>query len=93
MNVQERIKLVKAMEYICRQINDEEVFMRWLQCGVADGDIEYGDLSDPETDDYLLCYVEDSFEFGELMCEFLHVISYARNHGGLYCDGVVVEEG
>lgn len=36
--------MVKAMEYIARQINDEEVLMPWLQLGVADGDIYYGDL-------------------------------------------------
>ena len=42
---EERVKMVKAMEFICRQINDEDVFMGWLMNGVADGDIEYGDLS------------------------------------------------
>ena len=38
---QERTRMVKAMEYICRQINDEDVFNGWLMGGVADGDIEY----------------------------------------------------
>ena len=44
MNKIERIKMVKAMEYIARQINDEAVFERWLIGGVGDGDIEYGEL-------------------------------------------------
>ena len=41
----DRVKMVKAMEYIARQVNDERVFDYWLSLGVADGDIEYGDLS------------------------------------------------
>ena len=39
--MEERIKMIKAMEYIARQINDEDVLGRWLVCGVADGDIDY----------------------------------------------------
>lgn len=31
MDNNERIKLVKAMEFIARQVNDEEVFEGWLQ--------------------------------------------------------------
>ena len=52
MNKAERIKMVKAMEFICRQVNDEDNIEAWLTLGVADEDIEYGDLevkdSDPE---------------------------------------------
>lgn len=44
MNRIERIKMVKAMEFIARQVNDENVFERWLIGGVSDGDIEYGEL-------------------------------------------------
>ena len=44
MNTKERVKMVKAMEYIARQLNDESIFMGWLSIGVADGDIPYGDL-------------------------------------------------
>lgn len=44
MNKIERIKCVKAMEFLARQINDEEVFEEWLMDGVADGDIDVGDL-------------------------------------------------
>ena len=37
---EERAKMVLAMEYICRQINDEVAFNGWLMCGVPDGDIQ-----------------------------------------------------
>ena len=90
MKKAERIKMVKAMEYIARQINDEEIFDGWLMNGVADGDIEYGDLSgkDEEFDEY---YIEDD-TFKDLMGCFLRRMESARKSGGLYCDGVVSNE-
>lgn len=86
MNKTERIKMVKAMEFICRQINDEDVFAGWLYNGVADGDIEYGDLSGEDTGD-LDFYCED--DFTDIMGCFLRVMRAACKSGGLYCDGVV----
>ena len=92
MNYDERIKLVKAMEYIARQINDEEVFLGWIELGVADGDIKYGDLSadDPDCDrnGYYDWYIEDD-NFAELMGHFIRMMSLANKSGGLYCDNVV----
>lgn len=85
MRKAERIKMVKAMEFIARQINDEDVFDGWLISGVADGDIEYGDLdSDDENLDW---YIEDE-HFEELMQCFLRRMSAAKKSGGLYCDGI-----
>ncbi len=91
MKAIERIKMVKAMEYITRQINDEEVFEGWLSCGVADGDIDYGDLSvkDEDLDAYGLGYYINDEAFAELMQEFLLTMKCAYKSGGLYCDGVV----
>ena len=54
MKALERAKMVSAMEFIARQVNDEEVFEGWLMCGVADGDIEYGQLGDPDDLEYYL---------------------------------------
>ena len=77
MNAEERIKMVKAMEYITRQINDEEVFEIWLISGVADGDIEYGDLSVKAGDEEEFgTYIEDE-DFGDLMQTFLRVMRAA----------------
>lgn len=87
----ERMKMVKAMEFIARQINDEEVLMRWLMVGVADGDIPYGELellpSDEENYDY---YIEDD-NFKELMSVFLRLMCKAKESGGLYCGNIVSE--
>ena len=90
MNVQDRVKMVKAMEFIARQINDEEVFWGWLMEGVADEDIYYGDLAATPSDvaDSAEDYIEDR-SFADLMDTFLWCMSKAYKSGGLYCDGIV----
>lgn len=89
INAIERIKMVKAMEYIARKINCEEVFEGWLMMGVADGDVRRGDLSVNEDDpDFLECYISGD-SFAELMGAFLLAMEQAEKDGGLYCDGVV----
>ena len=93
MKIEERIKMVKAMEFIARQINDEDVFYSWLSVGVADGDIEYGDLQVTEDDaDNLEYYYSDDKEFADLMETFRRIMAKARKSGGLYCDNVVSKE-
>lgn len=90
-NITERIKMIKAMEYIARQINDETILGGWLMTGVADGDIEYGDLEATVEDvDRLYGYLDDQ-EFAELMGCFMRRIREAYKSGGLYCGGVVSE--
>lgn len=91
MDVQDRVKMVKAMEYIARHINDEEVFEGWLIEGVADGDIYYGDLTyEPSSDTGATQadYIEDR-DFADLMDAFLWCMQRAYKSGGLYCDGIV----
>lgn len=94
MNKVERVKMVRAMEFIARQINDEEVFQEWLEDGVADGDIEYGDLEvkDEDLDDSWwngFEYYADRENFGDILTTFLRIMAEAWKSGGLYCDGVV----
>lgn len=90
VNKVERLLMVKAMEYICRQINDEDIFMGWLMNGVADGDIELGDFSiDNWDEDEASYYAEDEETFAELMGCFLRRMTAAAKSGGLYCGGVV----
>ncbi len=88
MNITERIKMVKAMEYIARQINDENVFEGWLVSGIADGDIEYGDLSTKQPCE-AEWYAEADDRFADLMDTFLWSMVRARKSGGLYHDGIV----
>lgn len=85
MDKLERIKMVKAMEFIARQVNSDEVFEIWLVNGVADGDIEYGDLN-PIDDGELDCYVDDDTDFCDLMDAFLYLMRRAYKDGGLFCD-------
>ena len=85
MNKTVRAKMVLAMEYICRQINDEDVFEGWLIGGVADGDIPYGCFDIRYVEDY---YLEDD-NFKDLMSCFLRRMKTAYISGGLYCDKIV----
>ena len=89
MNTIIRAKMVLAMEFIARQINDEDVFEGWLMGGVADGDIDYGSFDVDEVDDY---YLEDDI-FRDLMDCFLRRMKYAYESGGLYCDQIATKEG
>lgn len=77
-----RAEVVRAMDLLARCINNEDDFMPWLMCGVADGDI-----NEDTTDEDLESYCEDD-TFAEIMGEFLKVMGYAKKDG-LYCDGIV----
>ena len=83
MNLSNRAKVVRAMETIARCVNDEEVFYRWLLCGIADGDID-----DDTTDEDLEYYCEDK-TFADLMERFLDLMNAAKKSGGLYEDRIV----
>lgn len=90
MSAIDRVKMVKSMEFIIRNLNDESILDAWLMLGVADGDIEYGDLS-CETNSENLDYYTDSKELSYLMKLFLSCMSKAKQSGGLYCDNVLSE--
>lgn len=83
MTLSTRAKMVRAMDFIARHVNDEEVFESWLMNGVADGDID-----GKETDEDLSYYCEDK-NFADLMERFLELMRNAKKSGGLYCDRVV----
>ena len=87
--IKERVEMVRAMETICRNINDEEVLMGWLMCGVADEDIT------PDTTDEFIAeqYCEDEEDFAELMDTFLRSMQRAAKSGGLFCGRVVSNVG
>lgn len=87
--MEQRAKMILAMEYIARQVNDEDAFVDlWLQLGVADGDIKYGSFDISEVDEY---YLEDD-NFKYIMTLFLKLMNSAWNDGGLYCGGIVSKD-
>ena len=88
----ERKKMILSMEFICRQINDEDVFDGWLLCGVPDGDIPYGNF-DTDTIYSEDNMVVDNDDFLELMDCFLRRMEGAKKSGGLWCGDVVTEAG
>ena len=76
MNIAERAEVVRAMDTMCRCINNEEIFFPWLMCGVADGDI-----TSETTDEDLEYYCEDD-TFAELTYYFLRRMCAAAKDGG-----------
>ena len=90
MNAKERKTMVMCMEFIARNINDEEVFEGWLMNGVADGDIIYDEILDnfEETRDYVDEYYISDDNFRDLMDCFLRRMKGAIKSGGLYCDRI-----
>lgn len=89
MDPLERIQMLKAMEFIARNVNSEEVMEIWFLAGVADGDIAYADTTPRWGDlDNLEYYLEDD-HFADIMDTFLITMSEAYKDGGLYCNGVV----
>lgn len=89
-NLEERLQMVKCMEYIARQVNDESVFEGWLLNGVADGDIpNWYDLTMRESEEEALEYYTEPDVFADLMATFLRLMRRAEKSGGLYCGGIV----
>lgn len=85
--VDERRKAIVCMEYLARQINDEDILMSWLMCGVPDGDIKYGDLNLDAV--YSEDYMVSDGGFKDIMTCFLRCMSRAYASGGLWCGDVV----
>lgn len=85
----ERLQMLKAMEFVARHLNDEEIFCYdWLTDGVADGDIEEGDLSVKKSDlESMEWYLQDD-QISDIMTTFLWCMKKAYKSGGLYCDNV-----
>lgn len=79
-----RAEQVRAMEIIARSINDEEIIMSWLMCGVADGDINYNTTLEEIVE---MGYTEDG-TFVDLMDCFLRCMKRAYQSGGLYCGNI-----
>lgn len=86
MDMKERITALRAMEFLVRSVNNEELLIPWLMEGVADGDID-----ENTTDEELIDYVDNDKFFADIMATFLCVMHSAAKDGGLYIDGVVSE--
>lgn len=84
MDINERIKMLEAMDFIARSFNDERAIHAWLTCGLPDGAVEAGTVSD---------YVDDD-TFADIMDSFVYVMAtFCRTNkeeraSTLCCDGV-----
>lgn len=83
--------MLKAMEIIMRNLNDEEIFETWLTDGLPDG------LSLDNDEDFE--EFTDDVTFADIMDTFIHIMMHAcpkqnvadARRGVLYCDGVISE--
>lgn len=83
--------MLKAMEIIVRNLNDEELILTWLTDGIPDGT--------PLDDDEAFEDFTDDVTFADIMDTFVYIMSKAcpesetakERKGTLYCDGVVNE--
>ena len=78
-SIENRKKMVLAMELLARSVADEELIDAWLRNGVADGDIERFSLDVEEVDD---CYITDE-TLNQLINCFMAMMIVAKNDGGL----------
>ena len=83
-----RAKAILAMEYLARQMNNEDIFERWLMGGVADGDIPYGSFDIENVDSY---YIKPE-NFKDIACCFMRMMITSYGNGGLYCGSVVADK-
>lgn len=81
-NMLNRAKAIVAMEYLIRCVNNEELIDSWLMCGVADGDIEFGNFDISQVDRY---YTKDE-NFNEICEIFMKTMARARKDSGLFFD-------
>ena len=86
MNASTRVRMIRAMDFVARHLNDEDIFFGWLLNGVADEDYL-------NSDEYLEHTYCDDKTFAEIMDCFVRVMKRAYSSGGLYCDGIVTKEG
>lgn len=84
----ERVKMIKAMEFLVRHINYEPIYDPWLLLGVPDGTVEFGDLSVSSGDEFTFDTLLRDDDFTDLMDTFLFCMSKAYKCGGLVCDDV-----
>lgn len=91
-----RVELLRAMNTVCESLNNGEIYVSWLTCGIADGDCA------SMNDDELFDYYGDDDTFADIMACFCRIMGYALNdteeyskedlrkgNGILFCDKVV----
>ena len=74
----ERKKMILAMEYIARHVNDEELFWDlWGTYGIPDGEITYGCFDESEVSDY---WTEDE-NYNDIVEVFMSLMELAVKDG------------
>lgn len=88
--MKERAMMVRAMETVVRNLNNESLINGWLMNGIADGDID-----ETTTDEEIIemGYCDDD-SFAEIMACFARIMKRATKNskigeGVFYCDNIL----
>ena len=88
-NIEERKKMILAMDFIARHMNDDTEFDRWFMYGVPDGEIkEDFNLNQIYDEDYMLT---DEGLRDIMSCFLKCMYSSYKYDGGLQCDNLVCD--
>lgn len=85
-NKKERIQAIRAMDFLARSINNENILEAWLANGIPDGEIT------DDTKDEELEWLIDDESLDEITEKFCACMARAKFNGGLFIDGVTVGE-
>jgi hypothetical protein len=87
INFKERIAVIKAMDLIIHNLNDERDIFWWLENGVPDGEINE---DTPEED--LQWLVEEDDMFADIMSTFTKIMRRQPVNGAMWVDNVLSKE-
>ena len=87
MNKTERIKMLRAMDYIARHSINEHSKDAWFIWGT-----EESEHLDTMTDEELEYKIEEDFNFASIMDGFLYSMKLAKESDGLKCDDIISYE-
>lgn len=87
INFKERVSIIRAMDTIVRNLNDERDILWWLDSGVPDGEINA-----KTTDEELYWLVDDDESFADIMSTFVKIMRRQPINGAMWVDNVLSKE-
>ena len=85
INIEDRRKMILCMEFIMRNLNDEELFYRWILAGIPDDEFKFGEFNPEVVDDYYI----DPENFKDFVRIFLDILKSTEEGNAIYCGAVL----
>ena len=87
INFKERVSVIRAMDTVVHNLNDEEYVAWWLEDGVPDGEI-----NEETADEELYWLVDDDESFADIMSTFIKIMKRQSVNGAMWVDNVLSKE-